>query len=97
MKREAFTSEDKITKPVKPSFVTTAWNKGDKVINTQVLYTEEGYFEIGCEFMILGWNEDNMFVYQIIEEIELSNRQWKFPHCFKVIDKNWLQKKYPSS
>ncbi len=95
MNRAAFNSEVKIAKPVKPSFVPTQWNRGDKVINTQELFTEDGYFEIGCEFMIRGWNEDFMFVNQILGDI-LLHKDLKFPHCFKVVDKDWLQRYYPS-
>jgi len=88
MNRDKFISKDKIVKPIKPAFIKQEFQKGDKLSNLQIIYTFDGYFEIGCEFLFIGLHGDKLDVYPILDN-ETTSKHYTVEPCFKVIERGW--------
>lgn len=99
MNRDKFISEEKQIKPHKPSFVPTGvMLRGDKVVNVEIIYTPEGHYEIGCEWMVTSYddNKNMIWVSRIIDN-GVENKQQCFNCCFQIVEKGWIDKKHPTN
>jgi len=96
MNRGAYIQEKKMPSAVKPKFVSTGgWNKGDKLINTEKIYTDDGYYEVGCEWLMLGWTNEIVSVCRIVDDdIDRNHDEVFRTFCFVVTEKDWITRKY---
>jgi len=95
MNRSKYISKAKVRPKPKPAFVPVVLERGDKVRNTETLYTDGGYYEIGCEWHFLrragrDWGDICWVNYLVDDDFPESGSSEVFDCCFEVVEKGWF-------